>query len=244
MHRTTALALNVGISCALFATLLKSATAAESRAPSLLESSGPFTPATDLKKNTGSKNNDKVRVEQRPAIEFTSLEASGDYDIEWSPGEPSISIHCDQNLFKHIKTDVSDGKLRISAEQTLIPKRKVKVVTSSDTLNALFLNGTVRFSAKDLSSDSFSVHASGAVCLDAYGYASQFNATISGASQVRALKLTALEASLEAIGASSIEITVVRQLKASVIGAGSVTYAGSPKVESEISGTGHFNHLK
>ncbi|MBK8188426.1 MAG: DUF2807 domain-containing protein [Cellvibrio sp.] len=62
----------------------------------------------------------------------------------------------------------------------------------------------------------------------------------SGASNVRAKKLIAKQAAVEASGASHIDISVTEGLNAEASGASGITYYGNPKARTDASGASHI----
>lgn len=244
MNRSTSKAIRLGLCLALNGLAVAPAHSSEADQRSSSTREIAAEQSALRARQSGFKGDGKIRFENRPIDEFTTLEASGDYEIVWSPGPPSLSVQCDRNLFSEIKTDVSEHKLKITSLPELSPTQRIRVTICSDILNDIRLDGTVRLTAKELSGDSITIHCSGAARVEADGSASFFTAKLAGTSRVHALKLTALKASLEVLGSSSVELCVAKQLKASVIGAGTITYSGRPEVDQSIAGTGQILRLK
>ena len=48
-----------------------------------------------------------IKGEDRPIPEFTRIEVSGAYQINWTDGKPSLKISADQNLLPLINTSVT-----------------------------------------------------------------------------------------------------------------------------------------
>lgn len=69
----------------------------------------------------------------------------------------------------------------------------------------------------------------------------ELQASLSGASNMRARALKARSADVGASGASHMDVTAVEYLKAEASGASSINYYGNPKAETDSSGASHVN---
>ena len=103
------------------------------------------------------------------------------------------------------------------------------------TLNASSL--TVEMSgASDLTgkinvSNTLDVKLSGASDLTLTGIADQAKIDVNGASEVKAYDFSTSNCSIEASGASSVQITVDKELSAQISGASSVRYKGTANIK-------------
>jgi len=187
---------------------------------------------------SGIKGNGHIVTQNRSVQEFTSVEAEGAFDIEWTPGPAACSIKTDENLLSHVETSMSGSKLRLEWHGQLRPTHGMKVKLSSSNLNASRLTGAVRLSATRLSGKGFYIDGTGATRVTADGTVNELMATMSGASKLDAASLQVKMAQLSISGAGKAEVSVSEVLKVSISGAGKVTYSGNPSVEKDISGAG------
>ncbi|HSV63920.1 MAG TPA: DUF2807 domain-containing protein [Chthoniobacterales bacterium] len=187
---------------------------------------------------TGIRGNGHIVSEDRTVQEFTSVEAEGAFDIEWTPGPPSCTIRTDENLLRHVETSMNGKKLQLEWHGQLHPTHGMKVRISSASMTGARLTGAVRLSATRLSGKGFYLEGTGATRVTADGTVSELLATMSGASKLDAESLQVKVAELSISGAGKAEVSASEILKVAISGAGKVTYSGNPTVERHISGAG------
>jgi len=187
---------------------------------------------------TGIRGNGHIVSEDRKVQEFTSVEAEGAFDIEWTPGPPSCTIRTDENLLRHVETSMNGKKLQLEWHGQLHPTHGMKVRISSASMTGARLTGAVRLSATRLSGKGFYLEGTGATRVTADGSVNELLATMSGASKLDAESLQVKVAELSISGAGKAEVSASEILKVAISGAGKVTYSGNPTVERYISGAG------
>jgi len=96
---------------------------------------------------TGIRGNGHIVTENRPVEQFSSVEAEGAFDIEWTQGPASCTIRTDENLLRHVETSMSGNKLRLEWHGQLHPTHGMKVKLSSGSMSGARLTGAVRLSA-------------------------------------------------------------------------------------------------
>ena len=186
----------------------------------------------------GVKGNGDIETETRSIGEFTTIEASGAYEVTWTHGAPSLQITADSNLLKLIETSISDRKLRIEWEKQLRPTRRIKVRIASGSLLGAELNGAVRLNAANMRTPNFFLEANGATRVDLRGTLDGLSASMNGASRLDAEGLNTRVAELSINGAGRADVNASELLRVAVSGAGRVTYGGNPRVQKDISGAG------
>lgn len=187
----------------------------------------------------GIKGDGVLKTETRPISDFSALEATGGYKIEWSKGKPALTISSDQNLLPLIKTIVSGQTLQIDWEENLVPTKGIKIVLSSASLADVKLNGGISLTARQLTGPDLKLESNGASDISVDGSVTNLEANLSGASRLNAKSLQTQNATLSLNGASFGDVTVTDTLNASISGAGVLTYSGNPKsVEKHVSGAG------
>jgi hypothetical protein len=186
----------------------------------------------------GIRGNGNITTENRPVAEFTSVEADGAFEIQWSSGPAACSITTDQNLLSHIETTSNGKTLRIHSNGQLRPTKGNKVKVSSATLTSAGLTGAVRFAATKISGKGFYLEGTGATRVNIDGNVGELIASMTGASRLDAEELQTQTAQLTIAGAGRADVTVANSLKVEISGAGKVTYAGNPTIEKDISGAG------
>ena len=189
----------------------------------------------------GIKGDGAIKTENRQIADFSALEVSGAYQINWSNGKPGLTISTDQNLLPLITASVSGNTLQIESKENLRPTKGITINVSSASLTDVLLNGAVSLTASNLSGPDLKLESNGASSISADGSVTNLEANFSGASKLNAKSLQTQTATLSLSGASYADVTVTNTLNASISGAGLLTYSGNPKsVEKNISGAGRI----
>jgi len=187
----------------------------------------------------GVAGDGEIKTEDRPVSDFSKIAVLGGYKVKWSCGKPALSISTDQNLLPLIKTVVSGNTLRIDSKDTLNPTKSIVITVSSSSLKEVNLTGGNSFKASQLSGDELDLESAGAAEITVDGSVRKLEADLKGASKLNAKSLQTQFANLSLLGASDADVTVSDTLKVSILGAGSLTYAGNPKsVDKTIAGAG------
>ncbi|HMJ07276.1 MAG TPA: head GIN domain-containing protein [Chthoniobacterales bacterium] len=186
----------------------------------------------------GVHGNGNITTESRPISNFTKLQADGAFTINWTAGPAAMTIRTDSNLFEYIRTDVTDGRLRIDWVKPLKGTHGIKVEIASPALTKAEINGAVRLAASNLSGTEFYLEANGATRVTLSGNVNAMSGDMNGASRLDAEALVTRAMELSISGAGRAEVNASDVLKVSISGAGKVTYAGNPTISKEISGAG------
>lgn len=186
----------------------------------------------------GVKGNGDIKSETRPISDFTTLAASGAYQVTWTHGAPALQITADSNLLKLIDTETDGKKLKLEWEKQMRPTRRIEVRIASSSLVGAELNGAVRFNAADMRAPNFVIEANGATRVELKGTLDALAASLNGASRLDAEELKARVAELSINGAGRADVNASELLRVAVSGAGRVDYIGNPRVQKEISGAG------
>src|SRR5436305_2018681 len=165
---------------------------------------------------TGIRGNGDIVTENRRLQEFSSVEAEGAFDIEWTPGPPNCTIRTDENLLRHVETTMNGRKLQLEWHGQLHPTHGMKVRISSASMTAARLTGAVRLSATRLSGKGFYLEGTGATRVTADGTVNELLATMSGASKLDAESLKTRIAELSISGAGKAEVSASEILKVAI----------------------------
>jgi hypothetical protein len=178
--------------------------------------------------------------ESREVDSFSRISLSGAADVVVTVGEAqAVTVRGDDNLLGDVKTEVDDGRLKISEDGQLDPKVGITVEITVPDLEEVDVSGAGDVTVEGLRGEVFRVDVSGAGNVEASGRVDRVEAEISGAGDVRLTELVARDATADISGAGSIRLHATESLTASVSGAGSVVYTGDPaKVETDVSGAG------
>lgn len=189
----------------------------------------------------GVKGNGDIETETRPIGDFTTIEASGAYEVTWTHGTPGLQITADSNLLKLIDTDIDGKKFRIEWEKQLRPTRTIKVRVASSALTGAELNGAVRLNAADMRVPNFVLEANGATRVHLKGTLDGLAASMNGASRLEAGELRSRVAELSITGAGRADVNASELLRVAISGAGRVTYGGNPNVQKDVTGAGRIS---
>jgi hypothetical protein len=199
-------------------------------------------PACDWR---GIRGNGDITTENRATADFSTIDASGAFNIRWSPGSAALSLTCDQNLLGEITTTVSDGRLRIRTKERVRPTRGIKIVASSQTLTGSKLRGAVDLKASNVLAPNFFVEADGASDVILQGTVDSLTARFRGAGDLSAEALQAKAVEVSLMGAADAKVTATESLAVSIKGAGDVRYTGNPKtIRKSIAGAGSVRPQK
>ena len=180
-----------------------------------------------------------IKTEDRSISEFSKVVVTGGYQIKWSSGKPALNISTDQNLLPLIETAVSGSTLKIDSKDNLAPTKSITIILSSASLTDVRLTGGISFKASQITGQDLKLESTGASEISVDGSVTNLEVNLTGASKLNARSLHTQIATLSLVGASEANVTVADTLKASVTGAGMLTYSGNPKsVEKNITGAG------
>jgi hypothetical protein len=210
---------------------------------------------------TATRGSGNVVTEEREVSGFDGVALSGVGRVIISQGDDeSLTIETDDNLMRHIETEVRNGTLELGLARNTIPIPTQSIIfrVSVDDLTGLTSSGAGSFEIDGLEADRLQVTLSGAgdVGIDSLS-ASDLAVKISGAGNVdlagqvgtqeidmsglgnySAPDLESQMASVSISGAGGAVVWAKDTLDVEISGAGNVEYYGSPEVTREISGAG------
>ncbi|MDA0986070.1 MAG: DUF2807 domain-containing protein [Bacteroidetes bacterium] len=192
---------------------------------------------------------------------FTSLHVSGGLSIHISgtQKENEMTIFCDENLSKYIRTYVDGSELIIDPEFNIYPSKQIKIILPFTQLQNLNFSGAVKFThdssivfdSKNISLDvsgantlslplnnNFAdIDLSGASKVTFTGFVKSLHIDASGANTIEASELIANNIFIDASGASTFRLNVLDELNLNLSGAHKIYYKGNPsKINQDISG--------
>jgi hypothetical protein len=193
----------------------------------------------------GIRGNGDITTENRTIADFSTIEVSGAFKINWSPGSPALALTADHNLLGEITTEVKDGKLRIRTRERIRPTRAIRVVLSSQTLTGSRLRGAVDLKASKIMAPNFFLEADGASDVILEGTVENLNARLRGAGDLLADSLQAKVVEVSIMGAADAKVTATESLSASIKGAGDIRYGGNPQsVKKSVAGAGSVRPIQ
>ncbi|MEJ1222251.1 head GIN domain-containing protein [Sediminicola sp. 1XM1-17] len=216
------------------------------------------------------KGNGNVITENRDTGSYDAIHVAGFFDVELIDGkEGKLTLKGEENLLKHIITEVKDGKLVIKVEKglNLSPsswKQGVLITVPIDVINAVTLSGSGDIAGKKtIESENFSADISGSgdinLTINAKsvtsiisgsgeislrGATTDFDVKVSGSGDVKAYDLATKNVTANISGSADIEVTATEMIKARVSGSGDISYRGNPKkIDTKSSGSGDISKV-
>jgi hypothetical protein len=191
----------------------------------------------------GIRGNGHIKTDERTIGAFANIDTSGQFQIEWQNGAPSLRIKTDENLFSYIESQISGDTLHLRTREQIWPTHGIKVVISSPARAGARISGAVKLTAKQLTGPRFALEATGASRVSLDGSIDGLLADMTGASELEASGLQTKTVEISTTGAADADIAVAEILKVAITGAGKVNYSGNPKtIEKHVSGAGSIRH--
>jgi len=178
----------------------------------------------------GIQGSGNIKSEKRNVSDFTEVKAGGAISLEITAQKDfSVEVEADDNLLSQIKTEVSGDTLKITTQDRISPRNKIRVKISMPALNGLDISGASEAVVTNVKTDSLKLEASGASSIKIAGEANSLESNASGASKIDAENLNVEDANVEASGASTSIISATNELQADASGASTIYYTGEPK---------------
>lgn len=213
----------------------------------------------DLAQGSGN-----VSTETRDVSNFDRLELSGIGDITLIQADrESLVIEAEDNVIKHITTEVRDGTLYIGFERKFVfPTKPVKFTLTMRDIHSLNTSGVSNLKSESLQTDrldvnisgtgnielealdctTLAVNVSGAGNFQAAGKVGDQKISLSGAGNFDGEDLQSSRAVVTISGLGRVSLWVTDDLNVTISGTGGVDYYGRPQVTQQISGLGKVNH--
>ncbi|RWX02506.1 head GIN domain-containing protein [Flavobacterium cerinum] len=207
----------------------------------------------------GIKGSGNVTTENRTVTgDFTTVNVDDGMEVIIEQGpQSSITVEADDNLQKHIKTEVKNGELYISSDQNISNGAKRITVRltdiksiSCDGGSSIKSSGLLKGNSIDLSSDggssvevrveakNLNCDSSGGSSLAIVGMAHNIEADASSGSSIEANKLTAHNVKADASSGSSITVNPIDKLTADASSGSTIYYVGTPSKMEKNSDSG------
>jgi hypothetical protein len=205
-----------------------------------------------------------IVTETRSVSNFDQLDLSGIGDVVLIQGsKEALSIEAEDNVIKHITTEVRNGTLYIGYDhKTIIPTKPVKFTLTMRNIHGLNttgvsnlqsdkvvtdqleigISGTGSIELISLTADQLSLNVSGAGNFTSEGEVKSQKVNLSGAGNYRGEDLKSKTADITISGLGQVSVWVTDVLDVTISGTGGVDYYGSPQINQQISGLGKINH--
>ena len=177
--------------------------------------------------------------EKREVAAFTAITTEGAYEIKVVCQQAlSLEIEADDNIMPLIKTDVSNGVLRIKSSRGLSVDHPIVIKIAAPNIEAINTSGAGTIEIIGLKNDKFEIDSNGAPTIRVAGETGTLEIDANGAGRIDAHKLRAAKGTVAANGVTKIEVNASDELNVTVMGPASVIYSGDPKVSKTVHGPG------
>jgi hypothetical protein len=199
----------------------------------------------DLSFDQGIKGSGKIATDHRTVTKFSKIDTKGAYDVEVKVGsDTSVTVSGDDNLLKLVETKVEDGTLTISTVKNVHPRKSLKVIVTTPSLDTFALHGAGDVNIAGIKGKSFTATLHGAGDFTASGEVTNLDATLKGAGDMNLYGLHAANVNATLNGAGDLSVWASKYLNAKMSGVGDLSYKGHPvKVDRDKSGVGDINEV-
>ncbi|MBL7883899.1 MAG: DUF2807 domain-containing protein, partial [Bacteroidia bacterium] len=202
----------------------------------------------------------------RTTEDFHSLKVGDSFNVKITQSENnSITIDAPENVLTQIKTEVSNGILKIESDGNIKTDKNINILIGVKALESIDVTGAADIKSSnqlqctklkiessgagdlniDVKANEIITQISGAGDITLKGITNSLNAKVSGAGALKAANLEAENATVSVSGAGDAKVNVKQQLNATVSGAGSIIYKGNPTDRNiDISGAGSVRESK
>lgn len=175
----------------------------------------------------GEKGTGNVVTETRDIKGFDSIDVSGVFHVEIvAQKDFSVEVEADDNLLKHIKTEVNGGVLEISTDKRIKSHSTLKLRISAPDIKKIEASGVSRVSLTNVKNTGLEVDTSGASKINLSGETDKLVVEVSGASNIDAENLRSRSASIDASGASKVSVFATESIRSDASGASKIVYSG------------------
>lgn len=182
-----------------------------------------------------------VTAEARNVAPFSAIDVAGIGELVISQGEAEgLTVETDDNLHAVVVSEVRDGTLYLdfSSEVTVLSLSRIRFTLTVRELERITLSGAATIRVQDLDGAQLTVDNSGVGAVIVSGAVQEQHVTLSGAGSYDGAALASDRATVDLSGVGSVVVNVRERLDATLSGAGSVEYIGTPEVHTSGGGLG------
>ena len=184
-------------------------------------------------------------TESREIENFTEIEFSGSGKVNVvCGGTTDLQITADDNLLEYFETEVDGDTLIIRSKGSISPTVKPTFDISTDKLDKIELTGSGDVDISDVRSNEFEVLITGSGRVNAMGRSAGLIVGLTGSGHADLSGLMTNSAKAKLTGSGSATVFATQTLDASILGSGSLKYAGQPDVKTRVTGSGNVRQIK
>ena len=178
-------------------------------------------------------------TDQRQVAPFAAVELAGANTVTVRVGDAqSVAVSGDDNLVDQVTTSVRDDLLVIDDHGTFDTEAPMNVTVVVPSLDRLSLSGMGTVTVAGVSGPELTAELSGTGTLEVSGSVERLTATQSGLGTLDLDGLAARDATVRLEGTGDVRVQATSTLDATLTGAGSILYTGSPAVTTHNTGVG------
>jgi Putative auto-transporter adhesin, head GIN domain len=182
-----------------------------------------------------------VTVEERDIAPFTAIDVSGIGELLIIPGESEqLTVETDDNLQRVVRSEVRNGTLYLDFDSniTVVRLSRMSFTLTIKELERITLSGAATIRVQNLIGTQLTVDNSGVGSVVVSGAVREQHVILSGAGSYDGAGLASDHATVDLSGVGSVVVKVRQRLDATLSGAGSVEYIGTPEVHTTATGIG------
>lgn len=184
-----------------------------------------------------------VITEPREVENFYNVSVSGSTNVFITYGVAfDVKVKAYQNIIATLETKVQNGTLLIGFKNN-VRNDNSEVYITMPALISVTTNGSGNINTKGnfLGMDYFSASTSGTGVISIEkGSAKNYKVSINGSGDVKSFGFLTEQATITASGSGDAEVTVTKNIKATLKGSGNVYYKGNPVIDAITSSSGRM----
>lgn len=170
---------------------------------------------------------------------FSSINSSGSFDINYMQGSPAVTITGDSHIIKEVSVVVKENILQLSMKKSYSSKLPIVINISSPNIRGMTIKGASDVILDNINVAYLRLNLVGAVDLTASGNVVDLDLNVNGAGDVNVKNLIAKKVTVDLQGSGDVKLTAEGQLNATLSGAGDIVFFGNPSIiNKRISGVG------
>lgn len=171
----------------------------------------------------------RVVRQERAVSRFDRVETRGAEVVEVRFGpRPSLVVAADDNILPLLKTEVSDGTLKIESRGSYRIRGPVRVWITTPNLQSFQTMGSGDVTIHGVSNPRLALAIHGSGDMRATGRTGELDVDIYGSGNAQLAGLAAQNAAASVYGSGNVTVRASGQLNARVMGSGNVQYVGRP----------------
>jgi hypothetical protein len=182
-----------------------------------------------------------AQTEQRDVGDFSEIKCKIGGDITVTRAEQAtLRITADDNLLPIITTEVQDGALIVSAEESYSSKTRVCLQIEVPMISRVEVLGSADVLLDSVTDEKLAINICGSGDIEAVGEVLSLDVVINGSGELKLKQLQVQTCNIRINGSGDAVLSVAESLDAQINGSGDITYYGTPHVQVKMRGSGNL----